>query len=64
MHVVHLSYLTLSDALLTIQCEHRTFRFMAHIVKEVQQHHLRHLIRKNMSGDTAYLTFDFKQKFL
>ena len=23
-----------------------------------------HLIRKNMGGDTAYLTFDFKQKFL
>ena len=56
---------TLSDALLTIhQCERRTFRFMAHVVKEVQQHHLMHLIRKNMGGDTAYLTFDFKQKFL
>ena len=37
---------------------------MAHVVKEVQQHHLMHLIRKNMGGDTAYLTFDFKQKFL
>ena len=34
---------------------------MAHVVKEVQQHHLMHLIRKN---STAYLTFDFKQKFL
>ena len=55
---------TLSDVLLTIhQCECHIFRFMSHVVK-VQQHHLMHLVRKNLDGDTAYIFFDFKQKFL
>ena len=55
----------LSDVLLTIhQCERRTFRYMAHVVQDVQQHYLMHLVRKSLGGDTMYVTFDFKQKFL
>ena len=53
----------LSDVLLTIhQCERRTFRYMAHVVQDVQQHYLMHLVRKSLGGDTMYVTFDFKQK--
>eukprot|EP00731_Ephydatia_muelleri_P014407 Em0008g127a len=55
----------LSDMLLTIhQCERRTFRYMAHVVQDVQQHYLMHLVRKSLGGDTMYVIFDFKQKFL
>ena len=55
----------LSDLLLTIhQCERRTFRYMAHVVQKTQQHHLMHLVRNTLGGDTLYVVFDFKQKIL
>ena len=37
---------------------------MAHVVQDVQQHYLMHLVRKSLGGDTMYVIFDFKQKFL
>ena len=54
----------LSDLLLTIHhCERRTFRYMAHVVQNVLQHHLMNLERNSLGGDTMYVVFDFKQKF-
>ena len=51
----------LSDLLLTIHhCERCTFRYMAHVVKNVQQHHLMNLERNSLGGDTMYVVFDFK----
>ena len=55
----------LSDLLLTIHhCERRTFRYMAYVVQNVQQHHLMNLERNSLGGDTMNVVFDFKQKFL
>ncbi|KAL5488503.1 hypothetical protein EMCRGX_G017444 [Ephydatia muelleri] len=54
----------LADILLTIhQCERRTYRYMAHVVQDVQQQYLMKKARHSMSADTVYIVFDFKQKF-
>ena len=54
----------LSDVLVTLHlCERRTFRYMSHIVHDVQQQYLMKQARNNMEADTAYIFFDFKQKF-
>ena len=45
------------------QCERRTFRYMSHVVHYVQQQYLMKQARNNMAADTAYIIFDFKQKF-
>ena len=55
----------LADILLPIhQCERRSFRYMAHVVQDVQQQYLLKKARHSMSADTVYIVFDFKQKFL
>ncbi|KAL5467086.1 hypothetical protein EMCRGX_G031264 [Ephydatia muelleri] len=52
------------DILLTIhQCERRTYRYMAHVVQDVQQQYLMKKVRHSMGADTVYIAFDFKQKF-
>ena len=54
----------LADILLTIhQWERRTYRYMAHVVQDVQQQYLMKKARHSMSADTVYIVFDFKQKF-
>jgi hypothetical protein len=54
----------LADILVTIyQCERRTFRYMSHVVHDVQQQYLMRQARHNMEQDTVYIVFDFKQKF-
>ena len=54
----------LSDVLVTLhQCERRTFRYMSHVVHDVQQQYLMKQARSNMAADTTYIIFDFKQKF-
>eukprot|EP00731_Ephydatia_muelleri_P037223 Em0421g4a len=54
-----------ADILLTIhQCERRTYRYMAHVMLASQQaYHTKKAIAQ-MDSDTAYMVFDFKQKFL
>ena len=54
-----------ADIRLTIhQCEHRTYRYMAHAMLAFQQaYHTKKAIAQ-MDLDTAYMVFDFKQKFL
>ena len=54
-----------ADILLTIhQCERRTYRYMAHVMLASQQaYHMKKAIAQ-MDSDTAYMVFDFKQKFL
>ena len=54
----------LADILVTIfQCERRTFRYMCHVIHDMQQQYLMRKARHNMEGDTVYIIFDFKQKF-
>ena len=54
----------LSDVLVTLhQCESCTFRYMLHVVHDVKQQYLMKQARNNMAADTAYIIFDFKQKF-
>ena len=56
---------SLSDSLIAIhQCERRTFQYMAHVVQDVQQEYFMKQARRKMSSNTAYVVFDFKQKFL
>ena len=45
------------------QCERHTFRYMSHVVHDVQQQYLPKQARNNMAAGTAYIIFDFKQKF-
>ena len=54
-----------ADILLTIhQCERRTYRYMAHVMLASQQaYHTKQAVAQ-MDSDTAYMVFDFKQKFL
>ena len=54
-----------ADILLTIhQCERHTYRYMAHDMLASQQaYHMKKAIAQ-MDSDTAYMVFDFKQKFL
>eukprot|EP00731_Ephydatia_muelleri_P017289 Em0010g387a len=54
-----------ADILLTIhQCERRTYRYMAHVMLASQQAYLTKKAIAQMDSDTAYMVFDFKQKFL
>ena len=55
----------IADVLLSIyQCERRTFRYMAHVMLAAQQSHKMKQVIAEMDTSTAYLVFDFKQKFL
>ena len=55
----------IADILLSIyQCERRTFRYMAHVMLAAQQSHKMKQAIAEMDSSTAYLEFDFKQKFL
>eukprot|EP00731_Ephydatia_muelleri_P022919 Em0015g502a len=54
-----------ADVLLTVhQCERRTFRYMAHVMQAAQQSLRMKQAIAEMDSTTAYLIFDFKQKFL
>ena len=54
----------IADMLLSIyQGERRTFRYMAHVMLAAQQSHMKQAIAE-MDSSTAYVVFDFKQKFL
>ena len=54
-----------ADALLTVHlCERRTFRYMAHVMQAAQQSLRMKQAIAEMDSTTAYLIFDFKQKFL
>ena len=51
--------------LLTVhQCERRTFRYMAHIMLTAQQAHKMKQAMSELDSSTAYMVFDFKQKFV
>ena len=55
----------LADVLLTIhQCERRSYRYMAHVMQAAQQAHRMKLAIAEMDSSTAYIVYDFKQKFL
>ena len=55
----------ISDALVTIhQCERRSYRYMAHVMQAAHQEHRMKQAMAEMDSKTAYLVFDFKQKFL
>ena len=55
----------IADILLSIyQCERHTFRYMAHVMLAAQQSHKMKQAFAEMDSSTAYLVFDFKQKFL
>ena len=55
----------IADMLLSIhQCERRTFRYMAHVMLAAQQSHKMKQVIAEMDSSTAYVVFDFKQKFL
>ena len=55
----------IADVLLTVhQCERRTFRYMAHVMLAGQQAHKMKQAVLEMDSSTAYMVFDFKQKFL
>ena len=45
------------------QCERRTFRYMSHVVHDLQQQYQMKHTRSIMAADTTYIIFDFKQKF-
>ena len=54
-----------ADVVLTVhQCERRTFRYMAHVMQAAQQSLRMKQAIAEMDSTTAYLIFDFKQKFL
>ena len=55
----------IADVLLTIhRCEHRSYRYMAHVMLAAQQAHHMKLAIVQMDSSTAYMVYDFKQKFL
>ena len=55
----------IANVLLSIyQCERRTFRYMAHVMLAAQQSHKMKQAIAVMDSSTAYVVFDFKQKFL
>ena len=55
----------IANVLLTVhQCERSTFRYMAHVMQAVQQCLRMKQAIAEMDYTTAYLIFDFKQKFL
>ena len=55
----------IADLLLTIhQCERHSYRYMAHVMQAAQQAHRMKLAIAEMDSSTAYIVYDFKQKFL
>ena len=55
----------IADVLLTIhQCERRSYRYMAHVMLAAQQAHRMKLAIVQMGSSTAYMVYDFKQRFL
>eukprot|EP00731_Ephydatia_muelleri_P000275 Em0001g275a len=55
----------IADVLLTIhQCERRSYRYMAHVMLAAQKAHHMKLAIVQMDSSTAYMVYDFKQKFL
>ena len=61
----HTRLAEIADVLLAIhQCECHSYRYMAHVMLAAQQAHQMMLAIAQMDYNTAYLVFDFKQKFL
>ena len=55
----------IADVLLAIhQCERRSYRYMAHVMQAAQQAHKMKLAIAEVDSSTAYIIYDFKQKFL
>ncbi|KAL5496895.1 hypothetical protein EMCRGX_G013267 [Ephydatia muelleri] len=55
----------IADLLLAIhQCERRSYRYMAHVMQAAQQAYKMKLAIAEMDSNTAYIVYDFKQKFL
>ena len=55
----------IADVLVTIhQCERRSYRYMAHVMQATHQDHHMKQAMAEMDCTTAYLVYDFKQKFL
>ena len=55
----------MADVLLAIyQCERHSYRYMAHVMIAAQQAHRMKMAIAEMDCNTAYVVFDFKQKFL
>ena len=46
------------------QCERRSYRYMAHVMQAAQQAQNMKLAIAEMDSSTAYIVYDFKQKFL
>ena len=46
------------------QCERRSYRYMAHVMLAAQQAYQMKMAIAEMDCNTAYMVFDFKQKFL
>ena len=54
-----------SDLLLAIhECERCSYRYMAHVMQAAQQARKMKLAIAEMDSSTAYIVYDFKQKFL
>ena len=55
----------MADVLLALhQCERRSYRYMAHVMLAAQQAYQMKMAIAEMDCNTAYMVFDFKQKFL
>eukprot|EP00731_Ephydatia_muelleri_P035750 Em0155g5a len=55
----------IADVLVTIhQCERWSYRYMAHVMQATHQDHHMKQAMAEMDCTTAYLVYDFKQKFL
>ena len=55
----------MADVLLALhQCERRSYRYMAHVMLAAQQTYQMKMAIAEMDCNTAYMVFDFKQKFL
>ena len=55
----------IANVLLTIhQCERRSYRYMVHVMQAAQQAHRMKLAIAEMDSSTAYIVYDFKQKFI
>ena len=55
----------MADVLLALhQCERRSYQYMAHVMLAAQQAYQMKMAIAQMDCKTAYVVFDFKQKFL
>ena len=55
----------MADVLLALhQCERRSYQYMAHVMLAAQQAYQMKMAIAQMDCNTAYVVFDFKQKFL